>query len=361
MATASGSNTRSMTAGRPTDALFDRLSRALAVLEAKSTSVNLSAGEAQGRRYADQLDVPLIFLSNGEEIWFCDKEQDAHFRKVETVFSQDDLARRKAARGIRRSPLDIPIDHRIAGAGGRYFQTACIETLCREMVNGRRKMLVEMATGTGKTRTAAALMKRLFEANWVTRALFVVDRNTLAIQAERLCRASATAALLSGSAHRTPVSGREEDYDRHVANSCERIRQVFRRIFRPDRDRRLSPQHLRPMAAGPGSFRRRQNRPHRHALHDARRTRGGRRRSYQRLAIRDTLRFFEVSRPTYSYSMREAIDDGYLVPYEIYRAMTARTAATDGFSVARNEIDWDALDGATRAESANPSSLSTIR
>lgn len=170
--------------GKADYALFDRLSRALAVLEAKSTSVNLSAGEAQGRRYADQLDVPLIFLSNGEEIWFCDKEQDAHFRKVETVFSQDDLARRKAARGIRRSPLDIPIDHRIAGAGGRYFQTACIETLCREMVNGRRKMLVEMATGTGKTRTAAALMKRLFEANWVTRALFVVDRNTLAIQAE---------------------------------------------------------------------------------------------------------------------------------------------------------------------------------
>ena len=45
-------------------------------------------------------------------------------------------------------------------------------------------MLVEMATGTGKTRTAAALVKRLFEANWATRALFVVDRNTLAIQAE---------------------------------------------------------------------------------------------------------------------------------------------------------------------------------
>jgi len=45
-------------------------------------------------------------------------------------------------------------------------------------------MLVEMATGTGKTRTAAALLKRLFEANWATRALFVVDRNTLAIQTE---------------------------------------------------------------------------------------------------------------------------------------------------------------------------------
>jgi type I restriction enzyme, R subunit len=42
--------------------------------------------------------VPFIFLSNGEEIWFRDKEHDAHFRKVETVFSQNDLARRMAAR-----------------------------------------------------------------------------------------------------------------------------------------------------------------------------------------------------------------------------------------------------------------------
>src|SRR3954452_10759554 len=54
--------------GRADYALFDRQGRAVAVLEAKRTSVNLSSGEAQGRRYADQLGVPFIFLSNGEEI-----------------------------------------------------------------------------------------------------------------------------------------------------------------------------------------------------------------------------------------------------------------------------------------------------
>ena len=142
--------------------MFDRQGRALAVLEAKSTSINLNAGEAQGRRYSDQLNVPFVFLSNGDEVWFCDVEQDAHFRKFETVFSQDDLVRRRAARGIRRSPLDIPIDRRIAGGGGRNYQITYIDILCREIVNGRRKMLVEMATGTGKTLVAAALLKRLF-------------------------------------------------------------------------------------------------------------------------------------------------------------------------------------------------------
>jgi type I restriction enzyme R subunit len=334
--------------GRADYGLFDRQGRALAVLEAKSTSVTLSAGEAQGRRYADQLGVPFIFLSNGEEIWFCDKEQDAHFRRVETVFSQDDLARRKAARDIRRSPLEIPIDSRIAGGGGRLHQTACIETVCREIVNGRRKMLVEMATGTGKTRTAAALLKRLFEASWVTRALFVVDRNTLAIQAE-----DAFAEHLPHlPCYRVPRTGRRFQDEKRITivtlqtlvNEYEKYSSgYFDVIIIDECHRSIYGQWRRALdhfdgikiglTATPCIM---QDAPD---IDDE-----------DRAAIRDTLRFFEVARPTYSYSMAEAIADGHLVPYEIYRAMTARTAATDGFAVTRNEIDWEALDTATRTE-----------
>ncbi|MEJ2376474.1 MAG: DEAD/DEAH box helicase family protein [Pseudolabrys sp.] len=334
--------------GKADYALFDRQGRALAVLEAKSTSVSLTAGEAQGRRYVDQLDVPFIFLSNGEEIWFCDKEQDAHFRKVETVFTQDDLMRRIAARGIRRSPLDIPIDHRIAGGGGRTFQTACIEKLSREIVAGRRKLLVEMATGTGKTRTAAALLKRLFESNWVTRALFVVDRNTLAIQTE-----DAFAELLPHlPCYRVPRTGRRfqdekritivtlqtlvNEYDNYssgyfdliVIDECHRsIYGKWRRALDHFDGIKIG------LTATPCVM---ENAP---GVDEE-----------DREAIRDTLRFFELARPTYSYTLPEAIADGHLVPYEIYRAMTARTAATEGFAVSRSEIDWDALDSATRAE-----------
>jgi type I restriction enzyme R subunit len=77
--------------------------------------------------------------------------------------------------------MSVPIDHRIVE---RDYQYNCIETLCREIASGRRKMLVEMATGTGKTRTAAALIKRLFEAGAVTRVLFLVDRIPLAKHTE---------------------------------------------------------------------------------------------------------------------------------------------------------------------------------
>jgi type I restriction enzyme, R subunit len=334
--------------GKADYALFDRQGRALAVLEAKSTSVSLTAGEAQGRRYADQLCVPFIFLSNGEEVWFCDKTNDAHFRKVETVFSQDDLVRRKAARDIQRNPLDVPIDSRIAGGGGRFYQIACIETICREIVNGRRKMLVEMATGTGKTRTAAALLKRLFEANWATRTLFVVDRNTLAIQTE-----DAFAEHLPHlPCYRVPRTGRRFQDEKRVTivtlqtlvNEYEKyssgyfdlvvIDECHRSIYGKWR-RALD--HFDGIKIGltatPCVM---QDAP------DA--------DEEDRQAIRDTLRFFEVNRPTYTYTMHEAIADGHLVPYEIYRAMTARTAATEGFTVARGEIDWDAMDATTRAE-----------
>jgi type I restriction enzyme R subunit len=334
--------------GRADYVLFDRQGRALAVLEAKSTSVSPSAGEAQGRRYADLLDVPFIFLSNGEEIWFCDKSQDAHFRRIETVFSQDDLARRKAARDIRRSPLDIPIDSRIAGGGGRLHQSACIEAVCREIVNGRRKMLVEMATGTGKTRTAAALLKRLFEANWATRALFVVDRNTLAIQAE-----DAFAEHLPHlPCYRVPRTGRRFQDEKRVTivtlqtlvNEYEKYSSgYFDLIVIDECHRSIYGQWRRALDHFDGIKVGLTATPC--VMQDAPDV-----DDEDRAAIRDTLRFFEVSRPTYSYSMSEAIADGHLVPYEIYRAMTARTAATDGFSVARSDIDRAALDAPTRAE-----------
>ena len=66
--------------------------------------------------------------------------------------------------------------------------------------------------------------------------------------------------------------------------------------------------------------------------------------------VRDTLRFFGLDAPTFRYTLREAIDAGHLVPYRIYKAMTVKTAADGGFEVGRDELDWTAMDQATKDE-----------
>lgn len=161
--------------------LCDGHGRSLAVIEAKKASINPGEAAAQGKAYAEQLGVPYVFLANGEEIRFWEYDREAFPRPLKTFFSQDDLERRSATRIVRKDPASVPIDKKIVE---RDYQSDCINVLCQEIVSGRRKLLVEMATGTGKTRMAAALIKRLFEAGVVTRVLFLVDRIPLAKQTE---------------------------------------------------------------------------------------------------------------------------------------------------------------------------------
>lgn len=106
-----------------------------------------------------------MFLSNGEEVRCLDRETDAHPRRIAGFYSQDDLERRIAARKVRPDLSTVAIDRKIID---RDYQIECVEALSAEIRLGRRKLLVEMATGTGKTRTAAALVKHVFEAGMVT-------------------------------------------------------------------------------------------------------------------------------------------------------------------------------------------------
>ena len=74
-------------------ALCDRSGRPVAAVEAKRASINPLEAQDQGRHYAEQLGVPFAFLSNGEEVWFLDRETDAHARQIATFYSSDDLER----------------------------------------------------------------------------------------------------------------------------------------------------------------------------------------------------------------------------------------------------------------------------
>ena len=81
--------------------LCDRAGQPMAVVEAKRASVDPIAAQDQGRHYAEQLDVPFVFLSNGDEVWFLDRDADAHARPIATFYSREDLERRVAARAVR--------------------------------------------------------------------------------------------------------------------------------------------------------------------------------------------------------------------------------------------------------------------
>ena len=302
-------------------------------------------------RYADQLGVPFMFLSNGEEVWFRDKDHDAHFRPVATVFSQDDLERRQAARGIRRSPLDIAIDRRIAGGGGRTFQIACIETLCREIVNGPAQAAGRdghrhRQDADGRGPDQAAVRGELDDP----RAVPGRSQHARHPDRRRLRRASAAPALLSRAAHRASGS---RTRSRSRSSRCKRwstsianysagyfdlviIDECHRSIYGKWR-RALD--HFDAVKIGLTAT------PC--VMRDAPDDRRGRPRS--RSATRS--RFFEVERPTYSYTLTEAIADGHLVPYEIYRAHDGEHRRRPRASRSpADEIDWDALDEQTRAE-----------
>ena len=173
----------------------------------------------QGKHYAEQLGVPFVFLSNGEEVRFLDRETDAHARQIAGFFAQDDLEWRIAARRNRRDLSTIAIDRKIVD---RDYQIECIEALSAEVLRGRRKLLVEMATGTGKTRTAAAFIKRLFDAGVVTRVLFLVDRIALARQAEDAWGHSETKVVEVAGALDDALTLGAHGLDRRIRPTCAR-------------------------------------------------------------------------------------------------------------------------------------------
>ncbi|MBQ7014684.1 MAG: DEAD/DEAH box helicase family protein [Clostridia bacterium] len=167
--------------------LFGRDNKPLAVLEAKRTCVDVAKGRQQAKLYADLLEKeygrrPVIFLSNGFDtrIW------DDRFypeRRVASVYSRRDLEKLFNLRTGRTSLKYVSVDKNIAG---RYYQEGAIKAVCRAFdEENRRKALLVMATGSGKTRTVMALCDVLLQHGWVKNILFLADRNSLVTQAKR--------------------------------------------------------------------------------------------------------------------------------------------------------------------------------
>ncbi len=179
----------------------------LAVVEAKKTMDNPKKGKHQAELYADCLETmkgqrPIIFYTNGFETYLWD-DQFSPEREVQGFFTKDELALLIK----KRDPIDGRQDLRqfkvnldIAGKDRPYQLEAiarvaenCVKTVNKKDISGNtvevlrsgsRQSLLVMATGSGKTRVAAAITDMMTKCNWAKRVLFLADRNALVTQAK---------------------------------------------------------------------------------------------------------------------------------------------------------------------------------
>jgi type I restriction enzyme R subunit len=156
----------------------------LAVVEAKKTTVDPEVGKQQAKLYADGLETmhgqrPVIFYTNGYVTWIWD---DTAYppRRTAGFYTKEELTRLILRRTQRR---DLDVAQVKDAIVERYYQKRAIGAIFGQFTRARRKALLVMATGTGKTRTAIALVDVLQRAGWVKRALFLADRITLVSQA----------------------------------------------------------------------------------------------------------------------------------------------------------------------------------
>lgn len=175
--------------GRADYLLRDSRGRGVAIVEAKRFSVDPTSAKPQALSYAESIGVDFIFLSNGEEIYFWDYKYRPE-QKVATFFSQRDLEKIQNLRFEQKSLSVIPIPEKYFKGGDwrtpRPYQKEAMQVMDKAIEGGKRKMLLVMATGTGKTDTIALYLKRLFEAGLANRALFLVDRIDLGVQTKEV-------------------------------------------------------------------------------------------------------------------------------------------------------------------------------
>ncbi len=159
----------------------------LAIIEAKKPSLSVGAGMQQALAYAEELDVPFAFSTNGSAFLFHDRT--GTYPEVERLLTRDQFPssdelwhRYKVWRGLEAANDEVITSPCYSEPGGkkpRYYQQLAINRVVEAVANGQRRCLLVMATGTGKTYTAYNIIWRLWKTGVVKRALFLADRNIL--------------------------------------------------------------------------------------------------------------------------------------------------------------------------------------
>lgn len=166
----------------------------LAVIEAKDNKHSIRAGIQQALSYANKLDVPFVFSSNGDGFWFHDKT--AIDGQLEKELSLDEFPspqelwhKYKIYKGITTPEQETIVTQEYyqdaSGRKPRYYQSIAINRTIEAVSKGQKRILLVMATGTGKTYTAFQIAYRLFTSKSKRKILFLADRTALVDQTLR--------------------------------------------------------------------------------------------------------------------------------------------------------------------------------
>lgn len=166
----------------------------IAIIEAKSNKLSVNAGIQQGIEYSNILDIPVVFSSNGDGFYEHDKTLSNG--NIERELSLDNFPSPDELWKIYKKykKIDTPDEEKIVtqdyfydskGRSPRYYQQIAINRTLEAIAKGQKRILLVMATGTGKTYTAFQIIYRLWKSGTKKRILFLADRNALIDQTKR--------------------------------------------------------------------------------------------------------------------------------------------------------------------------------
>ncbi len=314
--------------------LFGDDARPLAVIEAKRTSKDPETGRHQAELYANALEQeyglrPVVYFTNGYQTWIIDGLGYPK-RQLLAFHSKDDLVRIIKCRRRQDIANLAPKAH----IAGRHYQLQGIKKLCEHFNKKHRRGLLVMATGTGKTRTAIALVDMLSRAGWVKNTLFLADRTALVAQAHKNFEK-----MLPNSYTMSVLSDRTKEPDMNARITFSTYHTMLNQV---DSDNK-------PFSVGHFDL---------IIIDEAHRSVFGK--------LGSTLKYFdslivgltatprdqvdkstydllelEGGEPNYAYEFGEAVEDGYLVDYIGYQR---------GSAVVRNGIKYNDLSEAEKEQ-----------
>lgn len=291
----------------------------IAIIEAKDNSHGVGDGMQQALNYAETLEIPFVFSSNGDAFLLHDRTGNAAATEQEIGLndfpSPRDLWERYCVwKGIAtaqaKTTVEMPYYDDGSGRAPRYYQASAINNTIEAVARGQQRALLVMATGTGKTYTAFQIIWRLWKSGTKKRILFLADRNILADQTKNNDFKPFGAAM-------TKITKRQIDKSYEIYLSLyqavtgnEEDKNIYKQ-FSPDFfDLIVVDECHRGSAAEDSAWRE-------ILEYFSKATHIGLTATPKETKDVSSITYF--GEPVYSYTLKQGIEDGFLAPYKVVR------------------------------------------